>query len=124
MYQYRNKNDRRGRPDKEITNKRSRIVLKRPFGKLVRQRPPEIHFDLDDLLAAYQEDLGVAESRAVRAAGLVGNEHAAAGRHHVDEFELRDARAAGPAAFEIGLAIDPVVERAGEAKNTSPAGPS
>src|SRR5262249_2867597 len=76
--------------------------------------PAEIDLDLDDPAVTYRHDLGVAEAAAVLPLTFVGDEDAIAVGHEVDEIKRSDASAVRPAALEIGVAVDAVVERAGE----------
>jgi hypothetical protein len=82
----------------------------------VRNRPAEIDFGLDDLAVAHRQNLGVAEGLARCAPPFIGDEDPISVANQVDESETGDRLTGLPASIEIGLAIDAIVERAGEMK--------
>jgi hypothetical protein len=79
----------------------------------MRNRPTEVHLDLDDLAVAHGMQLGVAEALLAHAA-LVRDEGAIAIDDQAHYVESVDSPAIGPADLEIGRPIEAVVERAGE----------
>src|SRR6187397_636632 len=94
----------------------SRFVHEFSGRRLVRQRPAEVHLDVDDLVAAGRHDLRVAERVTRTRASFVRDEHAIASRHEIHECKALDVLAVRPAPCEIARAIDAVVERAREMK--------
>ena len=82
----------------------------------MRQRPAEVHFRVHQLAVTNSQDFGVSKAIAASVSAFVGHEHAFTLLHEMDEFEVGGVRAVGPAAFEVHLAIDALVERAGEVK--------
>ena len=81
---------------------------------LVRNRPSEIDFDLNELAIAEGEDLGVPKPSARNRTSLVGHENTIAIGHHVDETEPFYPLAVRPATFEIGRPVDSMIQRARE----------
>ena len=82
----------------------------------MRQRPAEIDLGLDDPAVSDGQDFGIAETLAVRALSFICHEHPLAVGNQVDELKFGNRPAVGPAALEIGLAIDAIVQRTGEVK--------
>src|SRR6185312_16738686 len=80
----------------------------------MRQGPAEIDFDLDDPAVADGQHFGVAERLAAAALADIGRDHLLAVADQADELVAGDPCVVRPAALEIGLPIDAVVERAGE----------
>src|SRR5687768_16583934 len=80
----------------------------------MRDGPAEIDLGVDDLAAAHRQYLGVAKARSRGAGALIGDEDAVAVLNQVLVFEAGDRLAVRPAAREIGLSVEAVVERAGE----------
>jgi hypothetical protein len=78
--------------------------------------PAEIDFNCCDLPIAHGEDLGIAKA-CLLALALIGDEYMLAMLRHVHDLEIFAVRASGPADREIAVAIQPVVERASEAKS-------
>ena len=94
----------------------SRLIHKATDLRLVRQIPAEINLYFDDLRSAHRDDLGVAKPVAARTTRLIGHEHPLAVGHKMDELKPFGGFAVGPAAFEIGRAVDAVVQWAAEVK--------
>ena len=82
----------------------------------MRQGPADVHLDIDDLRIPNGEDLGVSKSMTLRIASFVRDEHAIGIGDEIDEVESQDGLADWPAATEVRLAVDPIVEGAREMK--------
>lgn len=80
----------------------------------VRHVPAEIDLDLDDLPVANDVHFRILKASAKVRTADIGHVDAFAARDHVDELEIGDPLAVWPAAFEIGLPIEAIVERARE----------
>src|SRR4051794_9879345 len=78
------------------------------------QIPPEVDLDLGDLVAIEAEDLRVAKRGPIAPARLVGDTDLIAGLDQPDDLELLERVGVGPAALEVGRAVDAVVARAVE----------
>src|SRR4029079_10745540 len=96
-----------------------RLIHESALRSSVRDGPAEIHLDIDNLRVADGEDLGVPKSMTVGVASLIRHEDAVAIRHQVDELEARDSLAVWPAATAVRLAVETIVQRAGEMKIVS-----
>ena len=94
----------------DLTDRQSRLL------GVVGNRPAEIDFDLDDLAVARRQNLGVAEGLAGHAPPFIGDEDSIPVANQIDESEAGDRLAGLPASIEICLAINAIVERAGEMK--------
>jgi hypothetical protein len=79
--------------------------------RLVRYRPTEVNFYLDNLLLAQGDDFRIAKDLAVRPVTFVGHKHAVTVNDKINKFEIRDLRAVRPATREISLAVNPVINR-------------
>jgi hypothetical protein len=87
---------------------------KHAIRRLVRDVPAEVDLGGYDAAAADGQHLGVAETLAVAGLGHVGDENLVPHCDDTDALEAGDLFAVGPAAREIGGAVELVVERAGE----------
>jgi hypothetical protein len=77
----------------------------------MRHGPAKVDFDLDDVTTTQRDNLCVAEAMSIGAAPFVRDELAIAFCDEVDEFEPRRSFTIWPAAFEVGRAIESIVER-------------
>src|SRR5262245_9499910 len=82
------------------------------FG-LVSDVPAEVDLCVGQLATADRQDLRVAGSPA-RTRDFIVHEDSVAVFDHMDEFESADRVAVSPAAFEVDLPIEPIVEWARE----------
>ena len=82
----------------------------------MRHGPAEIHLHLDDVPVSNGEDLGIPKSMTIRVPSFIRDEHAVGVGDEIDEFEALDDLAVWPASAEVGLPVEPIVERAGEMK--------
>ena len=64
--------------------------------RVVRDRPTEIDFDLDDLVFVHRDDLGIAEPVPMRTTPFIDDEYPVAVGHELDEIETRDVLAVRP----------------------------
>ena len=82
----------------------------------VRHVPAEIDFDLDNLPVSNGQHLRVAEASSTVAMADIRHIDAIVAGDDGDEVKAIDPSAVRPAALEIGLSIEAIVERAGEVK--------
>jgi|SRR5271170_4460944 hypothetical protein len=80
----------------------------------MRQGPAKVDFSLHDLAGANGQHLRVLEASARVGAADIGDVDAIVFGNEGDELEFGDPSAVRPAAFEIALSIDAIVERARE----------
>src|SRR5271156_5239756 len=80
----------------------------------MRHVPAEIDLGLDDLPISNGQHLRVAEASPAVSMADIRHINAIVAGDDGDEVEAVDPSAVGPAALEIGLSIDAIVERAGE----------
>ena len=90
------------------------VVDETTFRRLVRKVPAEINFSGNQLTIMDGIDLAVAERLAAARVRLVDDEGAVAVLHLVYVVEPGHRLAVGPAALEIGFAIERVIDRARE----------
>jgi len=82
--------------------------------RFVRYWPTEIDLDLDDLIIAHGDNLGVAKAMPVRAATFIGDEYPVAIGNEIDKIETADPFAVRLATRKIGRAVNAVIKRTGE----------
>ena len=82
----------------------------------MRQGPAEVDLGFDKLAVSDRQYFRIAKSLAPWSTAFVGHKHAVAVLDAVDEREVGNVFTIGPAAREVGLAVDTIVERAGEVK--------
>ncbi len=82
----------------------------------MREGPAEVHLDIDDLTVANREDLGVAESVAIRIAPFIRDKDAIAIGTQMNDVEPFDCVAVRPAPSEVRFAVETIVQRAREMK--------
>src|SRR5580693_4936518 len=82
----------------------------------MRHVPAEIDLDLDNLPVSNGQRLRVAEASSAIAVTDIGHVDAIVARDDGEEVEAGDPSAVRPAALEIGLSIDAIVERTGKVK--------
>src|SRR5262245_22759433 len=90
------------------------VVDETTFRRLVRKVPAEINFSGNQLTIMDGIDLAVAERLAAARVRLVDDEGAVAVLHLVYVVEPGHRLAVGPAALEIGFAIERVIDWTGE----------
>src|ERR1700722_14508556 len=94
-----------------------RRVLHEAAGRgRVRHVPAKIDLDLDNLPISNDQHLRVAEGSSGVAMADSRHINPIVAGDDGDEVEARDPSAVRPAALEIGLSIEAIVERAGEVK--------
>lgn len=81
--------------------------------------PAEVDLGPRQAIFRESEDLGVAEAPPVDFGGLVGDEDLVTVLDQAHEVERRDRLGVGPAALEVGLAVEPRVGRAEEARSSA-----
>ena len=94
-----------------------RCVLHEAAGRgRMRHVPAKIDLGLDNLPISNGQHLRVAEASSAVAMADIRYTNAIVAGDDCDEVEAVDPSAVRPAALEIGLSIDAIVERAGEVK--------
>jgi len=83
----------------------------------MRYRPAEVDFGFNNLLLADRKNLGVAKPTATDVGALVRYEHFVPVGQNVDKVEPGNLLAVRPAALEVGLPIDAIVQWTGEVKS-------
>src|SRR4029450_3269439 len=76
--------------------------------------PSEVDLGVDQLSVADGQDLAVTKALPTPVPRLVCHEDSVAVAQQMDEFESENRLVVRPAPFEVGRAVDPIVERAGE----------
>src|SRR4029450_11716243 len=84
--------------------------------------PSEVDLGVDQLSVADGQDLAVTKALPTPVPRLVCHEDSVAVAQQIDELESENRLVVRPAPFEVGGAVDPIVERAGEMEMVSVAG--
>src|SRR5206468_6881075 len=83
------------------------------FG-FMRYRPTEIDFDVNDLVLAHGDDLGIAEHSTVGFMTFIGHKDTITVDNEIDKLETLHHLTVRPATCKVGRPINPVIKRAGE----------
>ena len=70
--------------------------------RLVRYRPAEVDFCLDNLFVSHGQYFCVAEAGTTCLPAFISDEHPICVLYEIDDLKVRDRPAIGPAAIEIG----------------------
>ena len=82
----------------------------------MRNGPSEVDLDFCDLKPVYRKKLGVTKARAINIARFIRDKDGLPIANDMDKIKCRNLLAVWPAAREIGLAVEAIVQWAAEVK--------
>src|SRR6476646_7159055 len=80
----------------------------------MRYGPTKIDFDVNDLVLAHCDDLGIAKTSTVCVTTFISHEYPVAIGNEIDKIETAERLAVRPATRKVGRTVNPGINRAGE----------